>query len=105
MFLEIETLNIMPVVYFVYFQKTDSIKSLEHFLNFARCGLWLYYHHQGNSGVMFVVDGALKRDAAKTDVYSQISEPKKVLTCVRSVIFTIPKLEFHLYKLQIWPIQ
>ena len=32
MFLEIETLNIMPVVYFVYFQKTDSIKSLEHFL-------------------------------------------------------------------------
>ena len=78
MFLEIETLNIMPVVYFVYFQKTDSIKSLEHFLNFARCGLWLYYHHQGNSGVMFVVDGALKRDAAKTDVYSQISEPKKV---------------------------
>lgn len=27
---------------------------------------------------MFVVDGALKRDAAKTDVYSQISEPKKV---------------------------
>lgn len=43
-----------------------------------RCGLWLYYHHQGNSGVMFVVDGALKRDAAKTDVYSQISEPKKV---------------------------
>ncbi|KAJ8300611.1 hypothetical protein KUTeg_022130 [Tegillarca granosa] len=44
-----------------------------------RCGLWLYYHHQGNSNVMFIVDGALKRDAAKTDVYSQISEPKKVM--------------------------
>lgn len=43
-----------------------------------RCGLWLYYHHQGNSKVMFIVDGALKRDAKKTDVYSQISEPKKV---------------------------
>jgi hypothetical protein len=26
---------------------------------------------------MFVVDNALKRDTAKTDVYSQISKPKK----------------------------
>ncbi|CAG2237543.1 STING ER exit protein-like [Mytilus galloprovincialis] len=42
------------------------------------CGLWLCYHHQGNSNVMFIVDNALKRDAAKTDVYSQISKSKKV---------------------------
>ena len=27
---------------------------------------------------MFIVDNALKRDAAKTDVYSQISKPNKV---------------------------
>ena len=43
-----------------------------------RCGLWLGYHHQGNSSVMFIVDGALKTDGVKTDVYSQIAQPKKV---------------------------
>ena len=50
------------------------------FCLFVRCGLWLYYHHQGNSNVMFVVDGAIKRetDGFKTDVYSQLAAPKKV---------------------------
>ena len=27
---------------------------------------------------MFIVDGALKTDGVKTDVYSQIAQPKKV---------------------------
>ncbi|KAL5012649.1 hypothetical protein ScPMuIL_011200 [Solemya velum] len=43
-----------------------------------RCGLFLFYHHQGNSNVIFIVDGAIKQEAANKDVYSQISEPKKV---------------------------
>eukprot|EP00105_Crassostrea_gigas_P014912 XP_011431748.1 PREDICTED: UPF0428 protein CXorf56 homolog [Crassostrea gigas] len=61
----------------VYLKRPQGIEK-QYRQKCKRCGLWLYYHHQGNSGVMFVVDGALKRDAAKTDVYSQISEPKKV---------------------------
>ena len=28
--------------------------------------------------MMFIVDGALKTDGVKTDVYSQIARPKKV---------------------------
>lgn len=45
-----------------------------------RCGLWLYYHHQGKSNVMFIVEDALRKagEGVKTDVYSQISKPKKV---------------------------
>ena len=55
-------------------------------LSCDRCGLWLYYHHQGNSSVMFVVDGAVKREseAVKPDVYSQFAEPKKVSGCSSS---------------------
>ncbi|KAK3088209.1 hypothetical protein FSP39_016149 [Pinctada imbricata] len=61
----------------VYLRRPEGIEK-QYRQKCKRCGLWLYYHHQGNSKVMFVVDGALKRDASKTDVYSQISEPKKV---------------------------
>ena len=52
-------------------------------LIYVRCGLLLYYHHQGNSSVMFVVRGALKRESEgiKTDVYSQLAKPKKVQYC------------------------
>ncbi|XP_069119509.1 STING ER exit protein-like [Argopecten irradians] len=61
----------------IYLKRPEGIEK-QYRQKCKRCGLWLYYHHQGNSKVMFIVDGALKRDAKKTDVYSQISEPKKV---------------------------
>lgn len=43
-----------------------------------RCSLLLYYRHRDNNLVTFVVDGALKKEGVMRDIYSQISEPKKV---------------------------
>ncbi|XP_046371410.1 STING ER exit protein-like [Haliotis cracherodii] len=63
----------------IYLRRPEGIEK-QYRQKCKRCGLWLYYHHQGNSNVMFVVDGALKRetDGFKTDVYSQLAAPKKV---------------------------
>ena len=44
----------------------------------SRCGLFLYYRHQDNNQVTFIVDGALKKEGGMRDIYSQISEPQKV---------------------------
>uniref|UniRef100_A0A2C9JJG3 STING ER exit protein n=1 Tax=Biomphalaria glabrata TaxID=6526 RepID=A0A2C9JJG3_BIOGL len=63
----------------VYIKRPEGLEK-QYRQKCKRCGLLLYYHHQGNSSVMFVVDGALKRevDGIKTNVYSQLREPKKV---------------------------
>lgn len=61
----------------VYLRRPGGIEK-QYRQKCKRCGLWLGYHHQGNSSVMFIVDGALKTDGVKTDVYSQIAQPKKV---------------------------
>ena len=47
----------------------------------CRCGLLLYYRHQDNNLVTFVVDGSLKASAdgqTKANVYEQVTVPKKV---------------------------
>ncbi|KAK3589258.1 hypothetical protein CHS0354_008323 [Potamilus streckersoni] len=61
----------------VYLRRQEGIEK-QYRQKCKRCGLLLFYHHQGKSDVMFIVDAALKREGVKTDVYSQISEPKKV---------------------------
>ncbi|KAL3870444.1 hypothetical protein ACJMK2_038512 [Sinanodonta woodiana] len=61
----------------VYLRRAEGIEK-QYRQKCKRCGLLLFYHHQGKSDVMFVVDAALKTEGVKTDVYSQISEPKKV---------------------------
>lgn len=63
----------------IYLRRPEGIEK-QYRQKCKRCGLWLYYHHQGNSSIMFVVDGAIKRESEgiKTDVYSQLSKPKKV---------------------------
>lgn len=45
-----------------------------------QCGLHLYYRHQDNDQVTFIIDGALKMDQAvqKTTV-QKIAQPKKVM--------------------------
>ncbi len=46
-----------------------------------RCGLLLYYRHQDNNLVTFIVDGALKASAdgqTQANVYAQVSAPQKV---------------------------
>ncbi len=47
---------------------------------YFRCGLLLYYRHQDNNIITFIVDGALKASAdgqIGSNVYQQV-EPKKV---------------------------
>lgn len=51
-----------------------------------RCGLWIAYHHQGRSTVMFLIDGAMKTDGVKKDVYSQIAQPKKVTHTILRIL-------------------
>ena len=52
---------------------------MNHVFIVCRCGLWIGYHHQGRSTVMFIVEDALKLETVKKDVYSQIAKPKKVI--------------------------
>jgi len=63
----------------VYIKRPDGLEK-QYRQKCKRCGLLLFYHHQGNSSVMFIVRGALKRETegVKTDVYSQLAKPKKV---------------------------
>lgn len=47
-----------------------------------RCGLLLYYRHRDDNQITFIVDQALVKagdGSVKTDVYSQIVAPKKVM--------------------------
>jgi len=45
-----------------------------------KCGLFLYYRHKDSNIVTFIVDGALKvKKEGKTDVYSQIQKPRKLM--------------------------
>lgn len=51
---------------------------------FHRCGLFLYYKHQLNTNVYFVVLGALVKctgDGPKMDIYNQVTieKPKKIM--------------------------
>jgi len=63
----------------VYIKRAEGLEK-QYRQKCKRCGLLLCYHHQGNSAVMFIVDGALKREAEgkKANVYSQLAKPKKV---------------------------
>lgn len=50
----------------------------------SRCGLLLYYKHDGKSNIHFVVDGALIKnigDAPKVDIFNQVAveKPKKIM--------------------------
>lgn len=44
-----------------------------------KCGLLLYYRHQDNNIITFIVDGALKKQAESTNLYKKIAAPKKVM--------------------------
>ncbi|RUS89475.1 hypothetical protein EGW08_002772 [Elysia chlorotica] len=63
----------------VYIKRQEGLEK-QYRQKCKRCGLLLFYHHQGNSSVMFIVRDALKREneGIKTDVYSQIKAPKQV---------------------------
>ncbi|ELU12169.1 hypothetical protein CAPTEDRAFT_225003 [Capitella teleta] len=64
----------------VYLKRPDGIERQYRF-KCKSCSLWLYYRHKDDNIVTFVVEGALKlgEGGVKKDVYSQISEPKKVM--------------------------
>lgn len=49
-----------------------------------RCGLFLYYRHQPNTNVYFIVNGALVKytgEGPKMDIYNQVAveKPKKIM--------------------------
>lgn len=51
---------------------------------FYRCGLFLYYKHQANNNVYFIVHGALVKctgEGPKMDIYNQVAveKPKKIM--------------------------
>lgn len=51
---------------------------------FCRCGLFLYYKHQANNNVYFIVRGALVKctgEGPKMDIYNQVAveKPKKIM--------------------------
>ncbi|GAB1600524.1 UPF0428 protein CXorf56 homolog [Argonauta hians] len=63
----------------IYLKRPEGVEK-QYRQKCKRCGLCLYYHHQGKSNVMFILEDALREagEGVKTDVYSQISKPKKV---------------------------
>lgn len=51
---------------------------------YYRCGLFLYYKHQPNTNVYFIVNGALVKytgEGPKMDIYNQVAieKPKKIM--------------------------
>lgn len=55
-----------------------------NFYIFNRCGLFLYYKHQPNTNVYFIVQGALVKNTGegpKMDIYNQVAveKPKKIM--------------------------
>lgn len=43
------------------------------------CGLLLYYRHQDNDQITFIVDGALKSEGSDNFKNTRFAEPKKVM--------------------------
>lgn len=70
-------------------QKVCELYYFEYFNNyqldiFYRCGLFLYYKHQANNNVYFIVNGALIKctgEGPKMDIYNQVAveKPKKIM--------------------------
>jgi len=51
-------------------------------LKCKKCSLWLYYRHRDDNQITYIIDEALVKaedGIVKTDVYSQIAKPKKVM--------------------------
>ena len=42
-----------------------------------KCGLFLFYQHEGNMNLTFIVHGALKSTVHGQSIYSQVYEPEK----------------------------
>ncbi len=64
---------------------------------FFRCGLLLYYRHQDNNIITFIVDGALKASAdgqIGSNVYQQV-EPKKVRNRCKLVILACDRVPLY----------
>ncbi|ESP04760.1 hypothetical protein LOTGIDRAFT_184723 [Lottia gigantea] len=63
----------------IYLRRPEGIEK-QYRQKCKRCGLFICYHHQGNSNIIFVVDGALKLESegVKKDIYTQLAKPQKV---------------------------
>lgn len=65
----------------VYLKRQGGIEKQFRF-KCKTCSLWLYYRHRDDNQVTYIVEGALVKHIEgqnKPDMYSQLSEPKKVM--------------------------
>ncbi|CAI6342651.1 unnamed protein product [Macrosiphum euphorbiae] len=67
----------------VYLKRQEGVEK-QHRLKCKKCGLFLYYKHQANNNVYFIVHGALIKctgEGPKMDIYNQVAveKPKKIM--------------------------
>lgn len=77
-------LKCKKLVIFYLWTGDETLIIIFYIFLFYRCGLFLYYKHQPNVNVYFIVNGALVKctgEGPKMDIYNQVAveKPKKIM--------------------------